>query len=161
MARRGGFEPPTPRFVVWCSIQLSYRRRAGRMCAPCLNSGPAADIGGLAAGRYSYWVEGWMARGAEWGGWQSLERVAVCCRSRLFLAALGPARAPETRTGSRGADSRAVEDPCREARVLTSVSGCHADGFCNGTVSRAVRPERATARRPVRAPSRRPARSAD
>ena len=26
MARRGGFEPPTPRFVVWCSIQLSYRR---------------------------------------------------------------------------------------------------------------------------------------
>ena len=28
MARRGGFEPPTPRFVVWCSIQLSYRRAA-------------------------------------------------------------------------------------------------------------------------------------
>ena len=28
MARRGGFEPPTPRFVVWCSIQLSYRRRS-------------------------------------------------------------------------------------------------------------------------------------
>ena len=26
MARRGGVEPPTPRFVVWCSIQLSYRR---------------------------------------------------------------------------------------------------------------------------------------
>ena len=26
VARRGGFEPPTPRFVVWCSIQLSYRR---------------------------------------------------------------------------------------------------------------------------------------
>ena len=25
MAHRGGFEPPTPRFVVWCSIQLSYR----------------------------------------------------------------------------------------------------------------------------------------
>lgn len=33
MAHRGGFEPPTPRFVVWCSIQLSYRclwvRRSG------------------------------------------------------------------------------------------------------------------------------------
>ena len=28
LARRGGFEPPTPRFVVWCSIQLSYRRLA-------------------------------------------------------------------------------------------------------------------------------------
>ena len=26
LARREGFEPPTPRFVVWCSIQLSYRR---------------------------------------------------------------------------------------------------------------------------------------
>ena len=25
LAHRGGFEPPTPRFVVWCSIQLSYR----------------------------------------------------------------------------------------------------------------------------------------
>ncbi len=30
MAHRGGFEPPTPRFVVWCSIQLSYRCSAGR-----------------------------------------------------------------------------------------------------------------------------------
>src|SRR5262249_56195551 len=27
MARRKGFEPLTPRFEVWCSIQLSYRRR--------------------------------------------------------------------------------------------------------------------------------------
>ena len=30
MARRGRFELPTPRFVVWCSIQLSYRCVAGR-----------------------------------------------------------------------------------------------------------------------------------
>ena len=29
MARPKGFEPLTPRFVVWCSIQLSYGR-AGR-----------------------------------------------------------------------------------------------------------------------------------
>ena len=29
MARWGGFEPPTPRFVVWCSIQLSYQRKPG------------------------------------------------------------------------------------------------------------------------------------
>jgi hypothetical protein len=28
MARRKGFEPLTPRFEVWCSIQLSYRRCA-------------------------------------------------------------------------------------------------------------------------------------
>lgn len=25
LARRKGFEPLTPRFEVWCSIQLSYR----------------------------------------------------------------------------------------------------------------------------------------
>jgi hypothetical protein len=30
MARPEGFEPPTPRFVVWCSIQLSYGRRLKR-----------------------------------------------------------------------------------------------------------------------------------
>ncbi len=36
MARRGGFEPPTPRFVVWCSIQLSYRRLwPVRPCGAC------------------------------------------------------------------------------------------------------------------------------
>jgi hypothetical protein len=29
MARPKGFEPLTPRFVVWCSIQLSYGRLAG------------------------------------------------------------------------------------------------------------------------------------
>ena len=26
LARPEGFEPPTPRFVVWCSVQLSYGR---------------------------------------------------------------------------------------------------------------------------------------
>jgi hypothetical protein len=29
LARRKGFEPLTPRFEVWCSIQLSYRRPGG------------------------------------------------------------------------------------------------------------------------------------
>ena len=28
LARPEGFEPPTPRFVVWCSVQLSYGRFA-------------------------------------------------------------------------------------------------------------------------------------
>jgi hypothetical protein len=32
LAHRAGFEPTTPRFVVWCSIQLSYR------CLPSLRS---------------------------------------------------------------------------------------------------------------------------
>src|SRR6185436_18360674 len=33
MARSEGFEPPTPRFEVWCSIQLSYERPV-RRCPP-------------------------------------------------------------------------------------------------------------------------------
>ncbi len=33
MARPKGFEPLTPRFVVWCSIQLSYGRLR-RLCWP-------------------------------------------------------------------------------------------------------------------------------
>ena len=31
MARSGRFELPTPRFVVWCSIQLSYERGVCRV----------------------------------------------------------------------------------------------------------------------------------
>ncbi len=33
MARPEGFEPPTPRFVVWCSIQLSYGRKPVDDCS--------------------------------------------------------------------------------------------------------------------------------
>ena len=33
LARRKGFEPLTPRFEVWCSIQLSYRRNCRRRVA--------------------------------------------------------------------------------------------------------------------------------
>jgi hypothetical protein len=40
MARRKGFEPLTPRFEVWCSIQLSYRRLVSRE----QNSGAPAAI---------------------------------------------------------------------------------------------------------------------
>jgi hypothetical protein len=32
MARPEGFEPPTPKFVAWCSIQLSYGRAEGELC---------------------------------------------------------------------------------------------------------------------------------
>jgi hypothetical protein len=44
MARRKGFEPLTPRFEVWCSIQLSYRRLIlDYSLAPALSSrSPAA-----------------------------------------------------------------------------------------------------------------------
>ena len=34
MARPKGFEPLTPRFVVWCSIQLSYGRAVSRVGGP-------------------------------------------------------------------------------------------------------------------------------
>src|SRR5881398_371849 len=43
VARPEGFEPPAPRFVVWCSIQLSY----GRLCLKW----QGRDIGGPAARR--------------------------------------------------------------------------------------------------------------
>jgi hypothetical protein len=41
VARPKGFEPPTPRFVVWCSIQLSYGRilRGAQEDAPGANAG--------------------------------------------------------------------------------------------------------------------------
>jgi hypothetical protein len=37
MARPKGFEPLTPRFVVWCSIQLSYGRL--RTADPAVGAG--------------------------------------------------------------------------------------------------------------------------
>ena len=42
MARRKGFEPLTPRFEVWCSIQLSYRRIVGRFRDPKPTTAAAA-----------------------------------------------------------------------------------------------------------------------
>jgi hypothetical protein len=41
MARPERFELPTPRFVVWCSIQLSY----GRVLRGAQGDAPATDIG--------------------------------------------------------------------------------------------------------------------
>lgn len=48
VAHRGGFEPPTPRFVVWCSIQLSYRCVFAKILSSRLNL-PMTGLG--AAGR--------------------------------------------------------------------------------------------------------------
>ncbi len=42
MARPKGFEPLTPRFVVWCSIQLSYGRARG-----CDKSSPQTSIAAI------------------------------------------------------------------------------------------------------------------
>jgi hypothetical protein len=43
MARPKGFEPLTPRFVVWCSIQLSY----GRLNGKALRKATSAEAGDL------------------------------------------------------------------------------------------------------------------
>src|SRR6476660_8956821 len=45
LARPKGFEPLTPRFVVWCSIQLSYGRPAGAREALCRKSRQARRMG--------------------------------------------------------------------------------------------------------------------
>ena len=58
MARSEGFEPPTPRFEVWCSIQLSYERVRRTIAAPAqmslrVHSGQMKrdqSVGGLAPG---------------------------------------------------------------------------------------------------------------
>ena len=44
MARPEGFEPPTPKFVVWCSIQLSY----GRILAARGQKAPSGKVAGAA-----------------------------------------------------------------------------------------------------------------
>ena len=43
MARPKGFEPLTPRFVVWCSIQLSY----GRLTGSSLREATLAEAGDI------------------------------------------------------------------------------------------------------------------
>src|SRR5260370_31174166 len=55
MARPDGFEPPTPRFVVWCSIQLSYGRvlRIARESVP--KTSKAAGNAPLAIGSGPQW----------------------------------------------------------------------------------------------------------
>ena len=57
MARSEGFEPPTPRFVVWCSIQLSYERARARRPAPAtrrtLSKSPRGRKGAAGAARGS------------------------------------------------------------------------------------------------------------
>src|SRR5262245_5656889 len=44
LARSEGFEPPTPRFEVWCSIQLSYERRGFLQSAGPLSGSSAAVL---------------------------------------------------------------------------------------------------------------------
>ena len=38
LVRSAGFEPATPRFEAWCSIQLSYERTAAKVCWLCTGS---------------------------------------------------------------------------------------------------------------------------
>ena len=40
---RKDLEPPTPKFVVWCSIQLSYGRAVSCLSSPTAGAGLAAN----------------------------------------------------------------------------------------------------------------------
>src|SRR5947208_6735639 len=62
LARPEGFEPPTPRFVVWCSIQLSYGRVA--QCAEKLipASRKRPGMGPIAIGFNFHWQVSASAR---------------------------------------------------------------------------------------------------
>ena len=53
MARSEGFEPPAPRFEVWCSIQLSYERSEGRIYGARR----------LVTRDWAMWVVGWQTPG--------------------------------------------------------------------------------------------------
>ena len=46
LAHRAGFEPTTPRFVVWCSIQLSYRCVQARAASADAVGRPSGAFGG-------------------------------------------------------------------------------------------------------------------
>src|SRR5690606_11075506 len=50
LVRPEGFEPPTPKFVAWCSIQLSYGRIAEAELCPThmvvVNTVDAIEVGG-------------------------------------------------------------------------------------------------------------------
>jgi hypothetical protein len=59
LAHRAGFEPTTPRFVVWCSIQLSYRCLQTRR-ATSRRSGGHSDPANAA-----HTPTGWSARNQE------------------------------------------------------------------------------------------------
>lgn len=61
MARPKGFEPLTPRFVVWCSIQLSYGRPADRSAVEACSGRE-----GVSRGSFRAWQVGigkWVSAG--------------------------------------------------------------------------------------------------
>ena len=114
MAHRGGFEPPTPRFVVWCSIQLSYRcvaRRLGGVCGGRKGFGVVADAFS-SAGRVPQGVEAEGGVEAVRGG---VGRVDIdLCREVAEGVVAGPSfggavePAAHAPTPERGADDHAV-----------------------------------------------------
>src|SRR5260370_23051788 len=79
LARPDGFEPPTPRFVVWCSIQLSYGRvfRMGRESVP--KTSKAAGNAPLAIGF-----------GPQWQGSGHEVRAWTRCRCTRVARGLDP-----------------------------------------------------------------------
>ena len=75
MARPKRFELLTPRFVVWCSIQLSYGRVV--RIAPEFWRDARAEPGAKAPGTgHSYRVRSGMAREAKTGGVDGVYAIA-------------------------------------------------------------------------------------
>ena len=117
MARRGGFEPPTPRFVVWCSIQLSYRRPCGP-CERCRGeSRRPRQRGGTPSERQAYSLEPPIASASS--------RFLTVIRALLDCSPPTPV-APTL----RAARKRRCHHPGRPA-------GCRRDA-CRGAIPSAV-----------------------
>src|SRR6266849_1064990 len=68
LARPDGFEPPTPRFVVWCSIQLSY----GRFLAHRAGNAPERALGRRERAIAIGFAPGWQGSGRGNGSASSL-----------------------------------------------------------------------------------------
>jgi hypothetical protein len=96
MARPEGFEPPAPRFVVWCSIQLSYGR-AG-----------TGDIGARAGARNPRLPH---RRGA-------LREQAMRALALLLLLAGCVSQGPFPSLAPREGEQLAIEEPEREAPTV-------------------------------------------
>ena len=110
VARPEGLEPPTPRFVVWCSIQLSYGRsgRRGR-------SGPVPSRQGPTTGARAFWA--------------AQTRRAAACRQALptLYARLGRSVAQPGRalcSGRRGRRFESSHSDQPRSPMTSLLAGC-------------------------------------
>ncbi len=159
MARPKGFEPLTPRFVVWCSIQLSYGRAGplpgrpadGRCRHPQTKPLPNEDAGEKQAGagenfalsaggptRPPRCADAATAQRKPAGGGRGAGRnVAVAGGARRRPAAMAP-RTPGLTVRSRRSNGRlapAMDSPIdrRATPAATGPSGCGSRDRCRAS----------------------------